>query len=187
MGRPKAGRQRRQSLLEQARVCGHDYSLSRQSVHQNRIDETQLGEYLDTKPKNVGTLEGFRPEACSELRLRQFASVGPVPQLLPQNLPVPWQRFDQLVDDGRLVSTREVFREIEDGPSESLLEWAKENRALFATPTAEEGAFVAQIYAVPHFQQNIEQKKLLRGGRVADPLFVIAQRRWKLGSSSRLN
>ena len=27
--------------------------------HQNRIDETQLGEYLDMKPKNVGTLEEY--------------------------------------------------------------------------------------------------------------------------------
>ena len=91
-----------------------------------------------------------------------------------KTFPSLWQRFDQLVSDGRIVSTREVFREIEEGPSESLLEWAKKNRALFATPTPEQGAFVAQIYAVPHFQQNIEQRKLLRGGRVADP-FVIAR------------
>jgi len=88
--------------------------------------------------------------------------------------PSLWQRFDRLVEDGRLVSTREVFREIEDGPIETLLEWAKQNRQLFATPTAEEGAFVSRIYAVPRFQQNIEQKKLLRGGKVADP-FVIAR------------
>lgn len=88
--------------------------------------------------------------------------------------PSLWQRFDRLVEDGRLVSTREVFREIEDGPIETLLEWAKQNRQLFATPTAEEGAFVARIYAVPRFQQNIEQKKLLRGGKVADP-FVITR------------
>jgi hypothetical protein len=88
--------------------------------------------------------------------------------------PSLWQRFDRLVEDGRLVSTREVFREIEDGPIESLLEWAKQNRPLFATPTAEEGAFVARIYAVPRFQLNIELKKLLRGGKVADP-FVIAR------------
>ena len=67
-----------------------------------------------------------------------------------------------------------MFREIEDGPIESLLEWAKQHRELFATPTAQEGAFVAKIYAVPRFQQNIEQKKLLRGGKVADP-FVIAR------------
>ena len=91
-----------------------------------------------------------------------------------KSFPSLWQRFDQLVDDDRLVSTREVFREIEDSSIESLLAWANDNRELFATPTAEEGAFVAKIYAVPHFQQNIEQKKLLRGGKVADP-FVIAR------------
>lgn len=91
-----------------------------------------------------------------------------------KSFPSLWQRFDQLVADGGLVSTREVFREIEDGPIESLFDWAKQNRDLFATPTAEEGAFVAKIYAVSRFQQNIEQKKLLRGGKVADP-FVIAR------------
>jgi len=41
-------------------------------------------------------------------------------------------------------------------------------------PTAREAEFVARIYAVPHFQQNIEQKKLLKGGRNADA-FVIAK------------
>ena len=41
-------------------------------------------------------------------------------------------------------------------------------------PTAAEGAFVAKIYGVPHFQQNIEQQKLLKGGRHADS-FVIAK------------
>ncbi len=52
--------------------------------------------------------------------------------------------------------------------------WAANNRQLFAVPTAEEGAFVARIYAVAHFQQNIEQQKILKGGRNADP-FVIAK------------
>ena len=38
----------------------------------------------------------------------------------------------------------------------------------------EEGAFVGKIYAVRHFQQNIEQQKILKGGKIADP-FVIAR------------
>jgi hypothetical protein len=88
--------------------------------------------------------------------------------------PTLWERFDALVSDGQIVSTREVYREIQDGATESLREWAKENHTLFATPTAAEGAFVAQIYAVHHFQQNIEQQKLLKGGRNADP-FVVAK------------
>lgn len=73
-----------------------------------------------------------------------------------------------------MVSTREVLREIEAGAPESCIEWAKQHQQLFAVPSAAEGAFVARIYAVPRFQQNIEQQKLLRGGRHANS-FVIAK------------
>ena len=69
-----------------------------------------------------------------------------------------WDNFDALVDDGRIVSTREALREIEDGAPENLLAWAKDHTELFATPTAVEAQFVARIYAVTHFQQNIEQQ-----------------------------
>jgi hypothetical protein len=88
--------------------------------------------------------------------------------------PSLWKNFDDLVDQGSLVSTREAFREIMDGPITELREWAENNHSLFATPIATEGAFVVRIYAVPHFQQNLEQQKLLKGGLNADP-FVIAR------------
>lgn len=39
---------------------GRDYvALAFSQYHQSRIDETQLGEYLDMKPKHVGTLEEY--------------------------------------------------------------------------------------------------------------------------------
>ena len=85
-----------------------------------------------------------------------------------------WERFDALVAESSIVSTREALREIKDGGPESLLDWVKQHQALFATPTAEEGRYVTTIYRVPHFQQNIEQQKLLKGGKNADP-FVIAK------------
>jgi Domain of unknown function (DUF4411) len=88
--------------------------------------------------------------------------------------PSLWVLFDDLVATGRIVSTREVLREIEDGPTESLRDWAAQNQQLFTVPTAAEGAFVTRIYANPHFQQNIEQQKILKGGKNADP-FVIAK------------
>ena len=91
-----------------------------------------------------------------------------------RRFPTLWQHFDELVDNGDIVSTREVLREIEDGPVESLREWAAQNGELFTMPAAEEGGFVARIYAVQHFQQNIERQKMLKGGRNADP-FVIAK------------
>lgn len=91
----------------------------------------------------------------------------------PSTFVTLWENFDTLIDEGRIVSTREVFREIEE-QDDQLLKWAKEHKAIFTTPTAEEGAFVARIYAVKHFQANIEQQKILKGGKNADP-FVIAK------------
>lgn len=88
--------------------------------------------------------------------------------------PSLWDRFDALVADGRIVSTREVYREAWDSSLENLRKWADVHKPVFHIPTADEGAFVGQIYTVRHFQQNIEQKKLLLGGRNADP-FVIAK------------
>ena len=39
---------------------GREYvALAFSQYHQNRIDEVQLGEYLDWKPKNIGTLEEY--------------------------------------------------------------------------------------------------------------------------------
>lgn len=88
--------------------------------------------------------------------------------------PSLWAHFDELIENGSITSTREVYREIEDDRVQSLREWAKDNKELFPTPTAAEASFVAQIFAVKHFQQMIEQKKLLKGGKNADP-FVIAR------------
>ena len=88
--------------------------------------------------------------------------------------PTLWDRFDGLIADGQIVSTREVYREVENCSIDSLRDWAAQQQVVFHMPTAAEGAFVAGIYAVAHFQQNIEQKKLLKGGRIADP-FVIAK------------
>ncbi len=33
-----------------------------------------------------------------------------------RRFPSLWQHFDDLVDSGEIISTREVLREIEDGP-----------------------------------------------------------------------
>ena len=64
--------------------------------------------------------------------------------------PSLWERFDTLIEEEQIVSTREVLREIEDR-DDDLLRWAKNNDGLFTMPTADEGAFVAQIYGVAHF------------------------------------
>jgi hypothetical protein len=87
--------------------------------------------------------------------------------------PSLWDKFDEIVDEERVLSTREVFREIEDR-DDDLLTWAKDNQELFTVPTAAEAAFVGEIYKIKHFTANIDQKKILKGGKNADP-FVIAK------------
>ena len=84
-----------------------------------------------------------------------------------------WDRFDGLVANGRVTSTREVLRELEDHGG-AAYEWAENNSDLFVTPDANESAFVVEIFSIPHFQSNIERQKLIRGGRNADP-FLIAR------------
>ncbi len=88
--------------------------------------------------------------------------------------PTLWNQFDQLVTGGAITSTREVGREIDDCPVESLRSWAKANKRLFPAPDRVEGQFVADIFKIRHFQQIIERKKLLKGGKNADP-FVVAR------------
>lgn len=53
-----------------------------------------------------------------------------------KQFPTLWERFDELVEEGLIVSTREVAREIQDCPIENLREWAREHENLFTTPTA---------------------------------------------------
>ena len=88
--------------------------------------------------------------------------------------PTLWKLFDELVEAGSVTSTREVAREIEQYSRGGLEEWMKWNKKFFSTPTAAEAEFVREIYEVKHFQQNIELKKIQKGGLNADP-FVIAK------------
>lgn len=91
----------------------------------------------------------------------------------PERFPTLWTRFNQMMDDGGFTSTREVYRELEDYGGAAFA-WADENHELFVTPDRKEGEFVSKIYAVRHFQNNIERQKMLNGGKNADP-FVIAR------------
>ncbi len=86
--------------------------------------------------------------------------------------PSLWRRFDDLVGEGRIASTREVRREIEDGPLIELKSWARDHLQLFPAPASAEAVFVREIFAVPRFWQNVEREKLLRGGRNADAFLV---------------
>jgi hypothetical protein len=76
-----------------------------------------------------------------------------------------------MISEDNITSTREAYREMIDLGGEISL-WAKNHEKIFVTPNAEEALFVAEIYKVTHFQQNIERQKFFKGGKNADPFLV---------------
>lgn len=85
-----------------------------------------------------------------------------------------WLGLDGLVASGDLISTREVWNELQLGvPNPNVQAWIQANKHIFQVPQAAELQVVAQILAIPHFQALIGTKQQLNGTPVADP-FVIA-------------
>jgi hypothetical protein len=98
----------------------------------------------------------------------------------PGRFPTLWSSFEALVKSGKIVSVREVLKEIESHYREDRLKaWGQGNQHLFTEPTPDEIDLVNDIFAIPHFRQMVAKKKILKGGFVADP-FVIA-RAWANG------
>ena len=93
-----------------------------------------------------------------------------------------WDGLDVLIQQKNLISTREVWNEIErQNVSADVLSWAKQNKQIFTTPSAAELQFVAQIFQIKHFQSLIGEQQRLKGTPVADP-FVIACAKIKGGT-----
>ena len=93
-----------------------------------------------------------------------------------------WDGLDDLVAQQEMISTREVFNELErQAVSDEVLKWAKNHKAMFATPTGAELLFVAEIFKIKHFQGLIGAQQRLKGTPVADP-FVIACARINQGT-----
>jgi len=99
----------------------------------------------------------------------------------PERFPTFWKRIDEYVTDGKILSVREVFNELDNNSSKiHLLDWIKVNKNIFMSPTQSEMNFVNSIFQIPHFQYLVSAKQRLKGNPVADP-FVIAAARIKEG------
>jgi Domain of unknown function (DUF4411) len=110
------------------------------------------------------------------------SSLSKLKHFYPNVFKSVWDGLDTLVKDGSLVSTREVWNELERGePHPHTNEWLKARRHIFAIPTPEELQFVSTIFAIQHFQALIGIKQQLRGTPVADP-FVIAAAKVRNGT-----
>jgi hypothetical protein len=76
--------------------------------------------------------------------------------------PTLWTKFDDLIGDRTIISTREVFPELDRYGNADYKAWLCDNRDVFTTPSATEAQFIQGIYRIRHFQQNIEMKKSRR-------------------------
>lgn len=85
-----------------------------------------------------------------------------------------WSHLDSLVSSGLLISTKEVWTEVNNGsPTPHLIEWLNDRKnQIFTTPNREELLFVAEIFKVKHFQTLIGNTQKLRGTPVADPFLI---------------
>ena len=92
----------------------------------------------------------------------------------PVHFPTFWNNFNGLVASQRVISVREVRKEIENQSArQSLLDWIGTNTDIFLPATAAEADFVRLLFSVPKFQGLIKARQLLKSGPAADP-FVIA-------------
>lgn len=88
--------------------------------------------------------------------------------------PSMWDKFDVLVQEGKVLSVKEVKKELEERFREHEEDWIKKNASIFLEPKASEALFIIEIFKVRNFQNALERQKMLKGGAFADP-FVIAK------------
>lgn len=92
----------------------------------------------------------------------------------PEQFPSFWDKFNQAVNLEKIISVREVFRELDQEASiDHLSNWVERHRSIFETPNAAATQFVSTIFSVPHFQALVSEKSRLAGRPCADP-FIIA-------------
>lgn len=95
----------------------------------------------------------------------------------PATFPSFWEQFDAVVAEGRCASVSEVERELERyAARKHLIDWIAANKSIFHTPETDEMDYVAEIFAVPHFQALVGSQQLTVGTPVADP-WIIAKAR----------
>jgi Domain of unknown function (DUF4411) len=90
----------------------------------------------------------------------------------PDRFPTFWKRFAESIAAGHVLSVKEVYNELERYGDSLIWPWSQANKHVFEPPPADEGAFVAKIFAVPHFHALIGGRQILQGRPVADPFLI---------------
>ena len=93
----------------------------------------------------------------------------------PKQFPSFWEEFNQAVEVGKIISVREVRRELDRNAAEDhLVEWIELHKNIFVTPRPAVMQLVNEIFSVPHFEASLPDRTRLGNNPFADP-FIIAQ------------
>lgn len=84
-----------------------------------------------------------------------------------------WKKFDELVENGKIISVMEVKRELENH-GDKLADWAKSHNNIFLKPNQEEVDVIKHLYSNLNFEHNIKKQDKLHYCNEADP-FVVAK------------
>jgi len=87
--------------------------------------------------------------------------------------PTFWENVASYVSDGKLVSVREVHKELINTSDERAFdEWVKKNKPIFKPATGEETSFLSLLFATKNFRDNLNKRHIQQGMPVADPFLV---------------
>ncbi len=81
-----------------------------------------------------------------------------------------WEKFDEYVDNGKIISVRAVKTELKNG-RDLLADFVMTNN-IFDMPTNNETDFITEIFEIENFQNLISKKARLQGKEVADPYLI---------------
>jgi hypothetical protein len=115
-----------------------------------------------------------------------FTALG---HYFPSVFPTVWEKINRLVADGRIVSVKEVKRELDRlSRFPHIDEWVKANRGIFLAPSETESQVVMQIFLKEQYRGLVKRQNILRGLPVADPFIIAAamvQKRTAVTQESR--
>jgi hypothetical protein len=99
----------------------------------------------------------------------------------PTRFPSFWEKFDGCVSGGKILSVREVYKELDKQVAKPhLRDWIEKNGNIFLIPDSQETEFVRELFANRSFQALLKRKQMLTSGPAADP-FVVASAKHRNG------
>lgn len=92
----------------------------------------------------------------------------------PGIFPSLWEKLEELVSNGDLISVKEVLNEIDRRSKYEYLDnWVESHKKIFKKPSKKEMVFIAEMFKEEKNRELVKHDNIRNGWPVADP-FIIA-------------